>query len=313
MRRRQVRQVRRVRRVQEPTDVVIFFGPEELGKMTNARWFLVPVVPVAPVVPDRIRRGLNDHRASDLCRPRSLSHRACPPGDLRTPARVSASFTSRPRRGRSRRSWPTRGSCTASPACARRSRFTCSGTCRAGVADVDRVLNSSRARRASRLARSTRTSFRTRRTSTVRSGTSTRPCAARRSSTASRASRSPAALGSRDVSCWFADGSNYPGTANIRERKRWFEEGLREMHAHLAPGGRLLVEYKPFEPAFYHTDIADWGMALLLARAAGPSARVLVDTGHHYASQNIEQIVAWLLGENMLGGLSLQRSPLCRR
>ena len=110
------------------------------------------------------------------------------------------------------------------------------------------------------------------------------------------------ALGSRDVSCWFADGSNYPGTANIRDRKRWFEEGLREMHARLASGGRLLIEYKPFEPAFYHTDIADWGMALLLSRAAGPSAKVLVDTGHHYASQNIEQIVAWLLSEQMLGG-----------
>jgi L-rhamnose isomerase/sugar isomerase len=64
----------------------------------------------------------------------------------------------------------------------------------------------------------------------------------------------------------------------------------------------LLVEYKPFEPAFYHTDIADWGMALLLARRAGPQAKVLVDTGHHYASQNIEQIVAWLLDEGMLGG-----------
>ena len=111
-----------------------------------------------------------------------------------------------------------------------------------------------------------------------------------------------AALGSRDVSCWFADGSNYPGTANVRARKRWFEEGLREMHDHLAPGGRLLVEYKPFEPAFYHTDIADWGMALLLSRAAGPNAKVLVDTGHHYAAQNIEQIVTWLLAENMLGG-----------
>jgi L-rhamnose isomerase/sugar isomerase len=74
------------------------------------------------------------------------------------------------------------------------------------------------------------------------------------------------------------------------------------MHQQLPPGGRLLVEYKPFEPAFYHTDIADWGMALLLARAAGPAAKVLVDTGHHYASQNIEQIVAWLLAEGMLGG-----------
>jgi L-rhamnose isomerase/sugar isomerase len=109
-------------------------------------------------------------------------------------------------------------------------------------------------------------------------------------------------LQSRDVSMWFADGSNYPGTANIRARKQWFEEGLRTAHAALAPDQRLLVEYKPFEPAFYHTDIADWGMALLLARTAGPQARVLVDTGHHYLSQNIEQIVAWLLAEGMLGG-----------
>jgi L-rhamnose isomerase/sugar isomerase len=111
-----------------------------------------------------------------------------------------------------------------------------------------------------------------------------------------------AALQTRDVSLWFADGSNYPGTASIRARKQWFEEGLREAHASLAPDQRLLVEYKPFEPAFYHTDIADWGMALLLARAAGPQARVLVDTGHHYLAQNIEQIVSWLLAEDMLGG-----------
>jgi len=106
----------------------------------------------------------------------------------------------------------------------------------------------------------------------------------------------------RDVSLWFADGSNYPGTANIRQRRAWFVENLRASHAALGPDQRLLVEYKPFEPAFYHTDIADWGMALLLARAAGPRARVLVDTGHHYQSQNIEQIVAWLLSEQMLGG-----------
>ncbi len=109
-------------------------------------------------------------------------------------------------------------------------------------------------------------------------------------------------LRSRDVSLWFADGSNYPGTAVMRHRKHWFEEGLRECHALLAPSQRMLVEYKPFEPAFYHTDIADWGMALLFARAAGPQAKVLVDTGHHYQAQNIEQIVAWLLDEEMLGG-----------
>jgi L-rhamnose isomerase / sugar isomerase len=109
-------------------------------------------------------------------------------------------------------------------------------------------------------------------------------------------------LHSRDVSMWFADGSNYPGTANIRQRKQWFREVLKESHQALSPEQRLLIEYKPFEPAFYHTDIADWGMSLLLSRAAGPQAKVLVDTGHHYAAQNIEQIVAWLLSEDMLGG-----------
>jgi len=109
-------------------------------------------------------------------------------------------------------------------------------------------------------------------------------------------------LNSRDISMWFADGSSYPGTASIRQRKAWFENGLKEAHSHLSSEQRLLVEYKPFEPAFYHTDIADWGMALLVARGAGPQAKVLVDTGHHYHSQNIEQIVAWLLSEQMLGG-----------
>jgi L-rhamnose isomerase/sugar isomerase len=111
-----------------------------------------------------------------------------------------------------------------------------------------------------------------------------------------------ARLGSRDLSLWFADGSNYPGTQNIRHRRKWFEEGLATVHARLSKNQRMLVEYKPFEPAFYHTDIADWGMALLLAQAAGPQAKVLVDTGHHYQAQNIEQIVAWLLDSKMLGG-----------
>ncbi len=109
-------------------------------------------------------------------------------------------------------------------------------------------------------------------------------------------------VGSRNISLWFGDGSNYPGTANIRRRRAWFAEALQAAHERMVRGERLLVEYKPFEPAFYHTDIADWGMALLLARAAGPQAKVLVDTGHHYQAQNIEQIVAWLLAEEMLGG-----------
>jgi L-rhamnose isomerase/sugar isomerase len=109
-------------------------------------------------------------------------------------------------------------------------------------------------------------------------------------------------LGSRDISLWLPDGSNYPGTQSIRKRIEWLEEALRRTHDQLAPEQRLLVEYKPFEPAFYHTDIADWGMASHLAAKAGPQARVLVDTGHHYATQNIEQIVAWLLHTDMLGG-----------
>jgi L-rhamnose isomerase/sugar isomerase len=109
-------------------------------------------------------------------------------------------------------------------------------------------------------------------------------------------------LESRDVSLWLADGSNYPGSANIRKRKEWCVEALCKTHNQLREAQRLLVEYKPFEPGFYHTDIADWGMALLLAREAGPRTKVLVDTGHHYASQNIEQVVAWLLSEGMLGG-----------
>jgi L-rhamnose isomerase/sugar isomerase len=109
-------------------------------------------------------------------------------------------------------------------------------------------------------------------------------------------------LDARDISPWVSDGSNYPGTQSIRKRIGWMEEAFSRVHAALGPTQRLLIEYKPFEPAFYHTDIADWGMALELARSAGPQALVLVDTGHHYQAQNIEQIVAWLLHTNMLGG-----------
>ena len=110
------------------------------------------------------------------------------------------------------------------------------------------------------------------------------------------------AVGSDLLSLWFADGTNYPGQDDIVERKRRMHGALRQWHDALSPGMKMLVEYKPFEPAFYHTDIADWGMAFIFAKNAGPKARVLVDTGHHYQAQNIEQIVAWLLDEQMLGG-----------
>jgi L-rhamnose isomerase/sugar isomerase len=110
------------------------------------------------------------------------------------------------------------------------------------------------------------------------------------------------ALGTRDVSIWVADGSNYPGSQSMQKRVGWVEEALDAAHAATDATQRLLIEYKPFEPAFYHTDIADWGMALHFARHAGPRAAVLVDTGHHAQGTNIEQIVAWLLHLGALGG-----------
>jgi L-rhamnose isomerase/sugar isomerase len=108
--------------------------------------------------------------------------------------------------------------------------------------------------------------------------------------------------GSTVLSLWFADGTNYPGQDDIIERKRRFEECLRETHAMLPEGARMLIEYKFFEPAFYHTDIADWGMALNFAIKAGPRAEVLVDLGHHPLSTNIEHLVALLLDEGRMGG-----------
>lgn len=106
-------------------------------------------------------------------------------------------------------------------------------------------------------------------------------------------------VGSELIVLWFADGTNYPGQDCIRERKHRFEECLKKSHEALAPNQIMLVEYKPFEPAFYQTDVADWGMSYVLSKKAGPQARTLVDTGHHYSGQNIEQIVAWLLDEKI--------------
>jgi L-rhamnose isomerase/sugar isomerase len=108
--------------------------------------------------------------------------------------------------------------------------------------------------------------------------------------------------GSKYVSLWFADGANYPGQADIRERKRWAMAALKKAHEKLGPRQALLVEYKPFEPAAYFTDFFDWGSSYIFAKSAGRKAKVLVDTGHHLPATNIEQIVAWLLDEQMLGG-----------
>ncbi|MCC6801765.1 MAG: L-rhamnose isomerase [Anaerolineae bacterium] len=108
--------------------------------------------------------------------------------------------------------------------------------------------------------------------------------------------------GSGILSLWFADGTNYAGQDSIRERKHRMEAALAETYKYLPAGSRMLVEYKFFEPAFYHTDLADWGMAYATALKLGEQAQVLVDTGHHAQGTNIAHIVAFLLDERRLGG-----------
>jgi L-rhamnose isomerase/sugar isomerase len=110
------------------------------------------------------------------------------------------------------------------------------------------------------------------------------------------------ALGSTAQSLWFADGTNYPGQDDLRARRRRLLESLEEVYAALPDKQELLVEYKPFEPAFYATDLADWGSSLLVCQHLGVRARVLVDLGHHAQGTNIEQIVALLSEEGRLGG-----------
>jgi L-rhamnose isomerase/sugar isomerase len=109
------------------------------------------------------------------------------------------------------------------------------------------------------------------------------------------------ALGSSAISIWLADGTNYAGQDDLLARRRRMVECLRELAA-AAPELELLIEYKLYEPAFYATDLADWGSALLACQKLGPSARVLVDLGHHAHGVNIEQIVALLAEEDRLGG-----------
>jgi L-rhamnose isomerase/sugar isomerase len=104
------------------------------------------------------------------------------------------------------------------------------------------------------------------------------------------------------LSLWFADGTNYPGQDSLRARKRRFEAGLAMVYSRLPAGSRMLIEYKFFEPAFYSTDIPDWGTAYAWSLKLGPQAQVLVDLGHHAQGVNIEQIVAFLLDEGRLGG-----------
>jgi L-rhamnose isomerase/sugar isomerase len=109
-------------------------------------------------------------------------------------------------------------------------------------------------------------------------------------------------LGSDVLSLWFADGTNYAGQDSFVERRHRMIECLGEVYAAMPDGTRMLLEYKPYEPAFYHTDLADWGAALTVCQRLGERAEVLVDLGHHAKEVNIEYVVALLLDEGRLGG-----------
>jgi L-rhamnose isomerase / sugar isomerase len=109
-------------------------------------------------------------------------------------------------------------------------------------------------------------------------------------------------LGATAQSLWLADGTNYAGQDDLGARRRRLEQGLGELYAGLPEDQELLIEYKLFEPAFYATDIADWGSAILLCQRLGERARVLVDLGHHAQGANVEQIVCLLAREQRLGG-----------
>jgi L-rhamnose isomerase/sugar isomerase len=110
------------------------------------------------------------------------------------------------------------------------------------------------------------------------------------------------ATGSRDLKLWFSDGTNYPGQDDIRARQDRLAEALAAVYDRLGDDQRFLLEYKFFEPAFYATDVPDWGTSYAHCVKLGPKAQVVVDTGHHAPGTNIEFIVAFLLREEKLGG-----------
>jgi L-rhamnose isomerase / sugar isomerase len=109
-------------------------------------------------------------------------------------------------------------------------------------------------------------------------------------------------VGASVISLWFADGTDYPGQDSFRARKKRLVDGLLRVYKAMSTDMRMVIEYKLFEPGFYHMDLADWGGAYMLACALGERAQVLVDLGHHAQGANIEHIVALLLSDDRLGG-----------
>ncbi|GAA1112818.1 L-rhamnose isomerase [Arthrobacter flavus] len=107
--------------------------------------------------------------------------------------------------------------------------------------------------------------------------------------------------GSRDLKIWLADGTNYPGQGDMRSRQDWLQESLRKVYDRLGDDQRLVLEYKFFEPAFYHTDVPDWGTSYAQCLELGEKALVCLDTGHHAPGTNIEFIVAQLIRLGKLG------------
>lgn len=116
------------------------------------------------------------------------------------------------------------------------------------------------------------------------------------------------ALGSKAITVWLADGSNYPGQISLRKSFDRVLDGLREIYAALPGDWQLFTEHKPYEPAFYATVVQDWGSSLLLAQSLGDRARCLVDLGHHLPNANIELVVARLIGAAKLGGFHFNDS-----
>ena len=116
------------------------------------------------------------------------------------------------------------------------------------------------------------------------------------------------ALGSKSITVWLADGSNFPGQQNFRKALEHTQESLQEIYRHLPEDWRMFIEYKPYEPNFYSTVIPDWGTSLMLAEGCGDRAFTLVDLGHHLPNTNIEQIVAKLMMRGRLGGFHFNDS-----